>query len=157
MPAERFRPHVGVHLIIAEGRKVLLLRRANTGFADGSWSVPGGGLEQGETLPQAAAREALEEAGITIDPADLTFTHLSHHADPDGLARIGVFFTATRWAGEPVNAEPRKCSEIAWHDLDHLPADIVSYIAAGLRARDEGRAFTLDGWASPALVREPPE
>jgi 8-oxo-dGTP diphosphatase len=74
-----------VHLILAEGRKVLLLRRANTGFADGWWSVPGGSLEHGETLPQAAAREALEEIGVTIDPADLSFAHLCHHADPDGM------------------------------------------------------------------------
>jgi len=83
MPAseDSYRPHVGVHLILAEGGKVLLLRRANTGFADGWWSVPGGSLEHGETLPQAAAREALEEVGVSIDPADLSFAHLCHHAD----------------------------------------------------------------------------
>ena len=54
-PADPYRPHVGVHLILTEGSKVLLLRRANTGFADGSWSLPGGSLENGETLPAAAA------------------------------------------------------------------------------------------------------
>jgi 8-oxo-dGTP diphosphatase len=145
-PAGSYRPHVGVHLILAEGRKVLLLRRANTGFADGWWSVPGGSLEHGETLPQAAAREALEEVGVTIGSADLSFAHLCHHADPDGLARVGVFFTARRWAGEPVNAEPHKCSEIAWHDLDDLPGDVVSYIRTGLDAHDHGTTFTLDGW-----------
>jgi mutator protein MutT len=145
-PADSFRPHVGVHLILADGRKVLLLRRANTGFADGSWSVPGGSLEHGETLPQAAAREALEEIGITIDPADLSFAHLCHHADPDGLARVGVFFTTRRWAGEPINAEPHKCSEICWHDLGDLPTDIVTYIRTGLDALNKGTTFTLDGW-----------
>jgi 8-oxo-dGTP diphosphatase len=145
-PAESYRPHVGVHLILNEGRKVLLLRRANTGFADGRWSVPGGSLEHGETLPQAAAREALEEVGVTIDPADRSFAHLCHHADPDGLARVGVFFTARRWASEPVNAEPHRYSEIAWHDLDDLPCDIVSYIRTGLDAHDRGSTFTLDGW-----------
>jgi 8-oxo-dGTP diphosphatase len=145
-PAESYRPHVGVHLILAEGRKVLLLRRANTGFADGWWSVPGGSLEHGETLPQAAAREALEEIGVTIDPADLSFARLCHHADPDGQARVGVFFTARRWAGEPVNAERHKCSEIAWHDLADLPSDVVSYIRTGLDAHDHGTTFALDGW-----------
>jgi 8-oxo-dGTP diphosphatase len=145
-PAESYRPHVGVHLILVLGRKVLLLRRANTGFADGWWPVPGGSLEHGETLPQAAAREALEEVSVTIDLADLSFAHLCHQADPDGLARVGVFFTARRWVGEPVNAEPHKCSEIAWHDLADLPGDVVSYIRAGLDAHDHGTAFTLDGW-----------
>jgi 8-oxo-dGTP diphosphatase len=145
--ATSYRPHVGVHLILTTGGKVLLLRRANTGFADGSWSVPGGCLDDGETLPAAAAREAREEIGINIDPADLQFTHLCHHADPDGQARVGVFFTAQRWAGEPVNAEPGKCSEIGWHHLDSLPADIVSYIRTGLLAcTRQDAAFSLDGW-----------
>lgn len=148
MPATSasYRPHVGVHLILTTGEKVLLLRRANTGFADGSWSVPGGCLEEGETLPAAAAREAREETGVIIDPADLEFAHLCHHADPDGNARIGVFFAARRWVGEPVNAEPGKCSEIGWHHLDDLPADIVSYIRTGLLARTRQETFSLDGW-----------
>jgi ADP-ribose pyrophosphatase YjhB (NUDIX family) len=152
MPAtsSSYRPHVGVHLILTNGEKVLLLRRANTGFADGSWSVPGGCLDEGETLPAAAIREAREETGITIDPADLAFTHVCHHADPDGQARVGVFFTTVRWTGEPVNAEPGKCSEIAWHDLSDLPDDIVGYIRAGLRAHTRNDAFSLDGW--PALA-----
>jgi 8-oxo-dGTP diphosphatase len=144
--ATSYRPHVGVHLILRTAGKVLLLRRANTGFADGSWSVPGGCLDDGETLPAAAAREAREEVGITIDPADLEFAHLCHHADPDGQARVGIFFAAQRWAGEPVNAEQGKCSEIGWHHLDSLPADIVSYIRTGLLACTRQDAFSLDGW-----------
>jgi 8-oxo-dGTP pyrophosphatase MutT (NUDIX family) len=145
-PAASYRPHVGVHLILTDGRKVLLLGRANTGFADGSWSVPGGSLEDRETLPAAAAREAREEVGILIDPGDLTFAHLCHHADPDGLARIGVFFTVSRWTGAPFNAEPSKCSEIAWHELGDLPGDIVGYIRTGLHAYDQGTPFSLDSW-----------
>jgi 8-oxo-dGTP diphosphatase len=113
-PAGPYRPHVGVHLLLTEGSKVLL-RRVNTGFADGSWSVPCGSLEDGETFP-AAARETREELGITIDPADLAFAHLCHHADPDRLAR--------RWTGEPVNAELHKCSEIAWHAIGEIPATL---------------------------------
>ncbi|MFE3454137.1 NUDIX domain-containing protein [Nonomuraea sp. NPDC059194] len=143
---EIFRPHVGVHLILRQHGKVLLLLRANTGFADGSWSVPGGCLNADETLPEGAAREALEELGIVIDPADLTFAGLCHHADPDGQARIGVFFTASRWIGEPVNAEPEKCDKIDWFEADDLPDDIVTYIRTGIDAYRSGQAFSLDGW-----------
>jgi 8-oxo-dGTP diphosphatase len=137
--ATSYRPHVGVHLILTDGEKVLLLRRASTGFADGC-------LDDGETLLAAAAREAREEIGVAIDPADLVFAHLCHHADPNGQARIGVFFAAQRWAGEPVNAESGKCSEIGWHHLDSLPADTVSYIRSGLLACTRQDAFSLDGW-----------
>ena len=145
-PAGAYRPQVGVHLILIQDQKVLLLRRANTGFADGCWSLPGGSLENGETLPAAAAREAREETGLAIDPHDLAFAHLCHHADPDGLARIGIFFTACRWTGEPVNAEPRLCSELAWHHLNRLPGDTVSYIRTALLAYREGTTFSLDNW-----------
>ncbi len=145
-PAEIFRPHVGVHLILVEHGKVLMLQRANTGFADGFWSVPGGCLDEGESLPAGAAREAREELGILIDPADLGFVHLCHHADPDGQARIGVFFAARQWKGIPSNVEPDKCSKIDWFTLGDLPDEVVTYIRTGIDAYTRGDTFSLDGW-----------
>jgi hypothetical protein len=53
---EDYRPNVGVHLILIQDGKVLLLQRANTGFADGDWSVPGGGsttMSPSHTAPPA--------------------------------------------------------------------------------------------------------
>lgn len=144
--AEVFRPHVGVHLILVQDDQVLLLLRANTGFGDGLWSVPGGCLDAGESLPEGAAREAREELGILVDPDGLTFAGLCHHLDPDGQARIGAFFTASRRTGEPINAEPGKCDKIDWHPLDDLPDDVVTYIRTGIDAYRHGQAFSLDGW-----------
>ena len=141
-----FRPHVGIHLILIERGKVLMLLRANTGFADGSWSVPGGCLNEGEPLPAGAAREGLEELGIVIDPGDLTFAYVCHHFDPDGQARIGVFFAAAHWSGQPFNAEPGKCNELAWFNLDELPDDVVPYIRTGIQAYRRRDVFSLDGW-----------
>lgn len=47
--AEDYRPNVGVHLVLINAHgQVLLLQRANTGFADGDWSVPGGRLDDSE-------------------------------------------------------------------------------------------------------------
>jgi len=82
--ANSYRPHVGVHLILSASGKVLLPRRANIRFADDSWSLPGGYLDEGETLPAVAARETLEEVGIIIDVVDLAFAYLCHHANPTG-------------------------------------------------------------------------
>lgn len=150
-----FRPYVGLHLILIEHGKVLLLQRANTGFADGSWSLPGGCLDEGEPLPAGAAREAREELGIVIDPADLAFAHLCHHADPDGQARIGVFFTTTRWTGHPANTEPGKCAKIDWFDPDSLPGDTVTYIRDGLTAHRDGKKFSLNGWPPIGRPEDP--
>ena len=59
----RFTVVSAVHLLMVERGRVLLSRRASTGFEDGRWSVPAGHLDGGETARAAAAREAHEELG----------------------------------------------------------------------------------------------
>jgi 8-oxo-dGTP pyrophosphatase MutT (NUDIX family) len=68
-------------------------------------------------------REAHEEAGVLIDPADLAFSHAVHHRNPEGQPRIGFFFTATRWQGEPVNREPHECAGLHWADPARAPCE----------------------------------
>lgn len=137
---------VGVHLILIADGSVLLGRRENTGFADGCWSVPGGRLEPGEAAERGVIREAAEELGIQIDEADLAFAHLCHHLDPDGKTRLGIFFTATAWQGQPTNREPDKCSKLAWHLLDALPENTVDYARTAIRFAIEGTRYSQHGW-----------
>ena len=61
------RPIVGVGAVVldADGR-VLLVKRGHEPLK-GEWSLPGGGVELGETLEAALAREVLEETGVTVD------------------------------------------------------------------------------------------
>lgn len=105
-----------------------------------------GHLEDAESLPAGASREAYEELGITIRPADLAFAHMSHHFDPDSQARIGAFFVATRWIGEPVNAEPEKCAAIAWFCFADLPENTVDYVRTAIERYRNHTAFSLHGW-----------
>ncbi|MEU4328690.1 2'-5' RNA ligase family protein [Nonomuraea dietziae] len=133
----RFRTIVDVHVLFVREGRVLLGRRANTGYADGLWHLPSGHLEEGESALAAAVREAREEVGVVIDPADLTFVHAMHRA-PD---RMGLFFRAERWTGEPYNAEPGKCAALDWHPLDALPDDLVPYPEAALLAILRGEPF----------------
>lgn len=64
------QPLVGVGAIIIEGDRVLLVKRGHAPLL-GEWSIPGGVLEVGETLREAAVREALEETGLTVETAEL--------------------------------------------------------------------------------------
>lgn len=122
MRPERFRAVVAVHLMLLRGREVLLLRRANTGYADGNYSVVAGHLDGNETARQAMVREAAEEAGIIVALADLRFVHVMHRKEAaEADERIDLFFTATRWQGEPEIREPEKCSELRWASLNALP------------------------------------
>ena len=55
-------------LIVNEAGDILLVRRSGSDpLAPGKWDIPGGGQEDGETIEQAARREALEEVGIDIN------------------------------------------------------------------------------------------
>ncbi|WP_342342442.1 NUDIX hydrolase [Planobispora rosea] len=150
---DRFRAVVDVHVLLVRDGEVLLMRRAGTGYGDGRWHLPSGHLEAGESAVHAAVREAREETGVAIAPEDLAFVHVMHRA-PE---RVGLFFLARNWDGEPYNAEPGKCSEIAWCPLDALPPDTIDYPAAAVRAITAGQPFALHGWdpAGDAEHREP--
>ena len=63
-------PLIGVGAIIVEDHRVVLVKRGHPPLA-GEWSIPGGVLEVGETLREAAVREALEETSLAVEPANL--------------------------------------------------------------------------------------
>jgi 8-oxo-dGTP pyrophosphatase MutT (NUDIX family) len=62
---------LAVHIFFIRGGTVLLLRRFNTGYEDGNYSVPAGHLEGDETVVQAAIREAREEIGVELRPDEV--------------------------------------------------------------------------------------
>ena len=144
---DRYRPVVDVYVLLRRpDGMILLLERSGTGYADGQLCPPSGHLEAGESVASCAVREASEEVGVGIDPADLVFTHVVHHRNPESQGRIGIFFTTVRWAGEPVNREPHKCAGLRWADPACPPASTVPYTAAALAAITRRAAFSLDGW-----------
>jgi 8-oxo-dGTP diphosphatase len=152
----RNRYPVAVHLFFIRDARVLLLRRRNTGWRDGEYSVPAGHVEQGETVTEAALREAREEVGIALDRAALEVVHVMHRAGDGGAPtllakrpkdeRIDFFLAAREWRGEPVNAEPDKCDDLRWAVMDELPENVIPYIGQALRCWREGVVFSEFGW-----------
>ncbi|GAB3282752.1 NUDIX hydrolase [Parasphingorhabdus pacifica] len=141
---------VDVHVLLIRDRRVLLSERRGDEF-DGMWHLPAGKVDAGEDLVSAAVREAAEETGVSIDPGDLAHVHVVHAIGSGLEPRIGHFFTATRWRGDPINREPAKCHRLEWFDLDRLPSRIIDYPAAGLHAYRNGDAgLSLLGWQAPA-------
>ncbi|GGT51646.1 NUDIX hydrolase [Streptomyces kurssanovii] len=124
-------------MIILERRdgevlKVCLAERLNTGYADGLLNLPSGKVECGEDPYDAVIREAKEEVGIDLDRQALRLVHVTYFRSPAGHTRVGWFFAADRWDGEPYNAEPHKCAGLSWHRPDNLPASTVRYNAVGV-------------------------
>lgn len=141
---------IDVHVILRRDGRILLGRRADTGFGDGMLHLPSGHLEAGESITTAAIREAAEEIAVVIDPADLRCAHVMHRAPDSGPDRVGFFFIVDRWTGEPVNSEPDRCSELVWVDPAALPSDVIAYPAAAIRAALAQSAYSEFGWAGPA-------
>jgi ADP-ribose pyrophosphatase YjhB (NUDIX family) len=138
-------PILDTHVILRSGDKILMSQRGGD-YENGRWHLPSGKLDSNEPLPKGAARELLEETGVTVDPAHLRMVHVVHHRQKEG-DRVGFFFLATKWIGEPVNREPNKCLDLQWFDVADLPDDIIEYPAAGLHGCLAGASgLTLHGW-----------
>lgn len=138
-----------VMLILTRNGHVLLAQRQGTGYADGLWNLPSGKVEDGEHAIGAIVREAHEEIGIRLDPTTLRPVGAVHYRNPEGQARLGLFFandTDPATQGEPFNAEPHKCAKIDWFPLDMLPHDTVPYTTAGVDLYRHGNHLAIVGW-----------
>jgi len=142
---ERFKLIPEVYLVLVRDKKVLLSRRFQTGYEDGNYSMIAGHADGNETMREALAREAKEEAGITIDPKKLEHLLTMHRWCGDH-ERIGFYFTAEQWGGEIKNTEPNKCDDLAWFPINRLPDNTILYIRKAIECYINGVRYTEFGW-----------
>lgn len=140
----RFTLIPAVHLFLLKHDQILLLRRFNTGYEDGNYSVVAGHLEGDETATAGMCREAQEEAGIIVRPADLKFAHVMHRVT--NAERLDLFFIADRWEGEPTNQEPEKCDDLSWFSANHLPSNMIPYVRQAIEHFTKGAHYSEHGW-----------
>ncbi|HVL86284.1 MAG TPA: NUDIX domain-containing protein [Pseudonocardia sp.] len=134
--SDRYRVVPAAYVLLRRGDEVLLQLRRNTGYRDGHWATAAAGhVELGEPVHRAACREAAEELGIVIDPADLVAVTAMHRTHGNGRPideRVDFFFECRRWAGEPRLVEPEKAADLRWFPLDALPDPVVPHERAVL-------------------------
>ena len=124
------RVGVGFGVMILSGGKILLgkrhhdPRRADSELhGEGTWTMPGGKLEFGESLETGATREVREETGITIDPNELKVIALNTDIKGDAhFITIGLLYEKT--VAEPKVTEPDEITEWQWFSLDALPSPL---------------------------------
>ena len=146
----RSRFVVAVHLFFLRDDRVLLLRRFNTGWEDGNYSVPAGHVDAGETVTQAAIREACEEIGVSLEPYDVTVVHVMNRKSED--ERIDFFLLVRSWSGEIANREPDKCDDLSWYPVTSLPGNMIPYVRQALRNSQNGVLFSEFGWQPQQVV-----
>src|SRR5579863_7324118 len=115
-------PLVGVGAIIIEKDRVLLGKRAHPPI-QGQWSIPGGVLEVGEMVCEAAIREAHEETGLIVEPGELlgVFDRILRDADKRVQYHyVLIDFLCRRIGGELIAASD--AAEVRWFTREELPA-----------------------------------
>ena len=135
---------VTIHLFFIRENKILLARRFNTGYRDGEYSVPAGHLDGDETVIAAGIREAKEEIGVDINAKDMIFSSVMHRTEDD--ERVDFFVHVHDWSGEIVNAEPDKCDDLRWMNVNDLPNNIIPYVKRAIENHLNGVTFDEMGW-----------
>ncbi len=114
-------PLVGVGSIIIENGRVVLVKRAHPPI-QGHWSIPGGVLEVGEMVREAAVREAREETGLIVEPGELLGVFDRILRDPEQRVQyhyVLIDFLCRRVGGELLAASD--AAEVRWFTREELP------------------------------------
>lgn len=114
-------PLVGVGAIIIQNDRVVLVKRAHPPI-QGQWSIPGGVLEVGELVRGAAIREAREETGLIVEPADLlgVYDRILRNDEQ----RVQYHYVLVDFLCRPVGGELQAASdaaEVRWFTRQELP------------------------------------
>lgn len=146
MSREYNRVPLCVLLLLIKDNKIFLIKRSETGWADGAYAIPGGCVDAGEPFKQACVREGFEELGVTVNPEDLTIVQTSHVKRDTELQYVMVSFATDTWIGQPYNKEPHKHSDAQWFDIDSLPVNINQFAKEIIRAYQQQILYAEYGW-----------
>jgi len=135
------RPVVGVGAVVLDGDHVLLIKRGHAPLK-GHWSLPGGGVETGETLEQAVAREVLEETGLTVEVGPIVEVLDRISRDADG--RVEHHFVLVDFICRSSGGFPRGASDAddaAWVALPDLARYEVAAVTVSVIQKAASRGF----------------
>ena len=121
---------VGVGIMILKEGKVLLGKRnddpekADSELrGEGTWTMPGGKMEFGESSEEAAIREVLEETGLSVDKKNLKLISVGNDRTEDAHF-ITIGFLCENFSGDPKVMEPEEIVEWRWFELAEYPLNI---------------------------------
>ena len=136
---------IASYLVLEKKGKILLLRRFNTGWHDGDYSLIAGHVKRGESALQAVVREAKEEAGVVVQEKGVDFVHIAHrNKTKDNNGYIDFYFKTKKWQGEIKMGE--SCDRLDWFSPNKLPNNIIPVVSEILREISEGSRYSEYGW-----------
>ncbi len=138
-------PLVGVGSIIIEDDRVVLVKRAHPPI-QGQWSIPGGVLEVGELVREAAIREAREETGLIVEPGELLGVYDRVLRNPEKRVQyhyVLIDFQCRLVGGTLLAASD--AAEARWFTREELPALKVAEDTLDVIQKGFAKATGADG------------
>jgi len=138
------RPFVGIGAVIIVDDRVVLVKRTHPPI-QGEWSIPGGVLEVGELVRDAAIREAREETGLMVEPGELLGVFDRVLRDPE--QRVQYHYVLIDFLCRVVGGELHAASdaaEVRWFKREELPA---------LKLAEDTQEVILKGFAKLTPTR----
>lgn len=129
---------IGVGVLLYQDGKLLLGKRMGS-HGSGSWGLPGGHLEPGESVGDCASRETEEETKLQI--CGIRHVDFTNDVFPDELKQyVTLFVEAVSFSGVVENNEPKKCEQWRWFSQNEIPDNLFKPLQSLF---DQGYCFPL--------------
>ncbi len=144
----RLRARVAAKVAIFRGDQLLMLHRASSASDPGVWDLPGGVVQEGESLSRAAKREVREETGFDVRLGPMFHAEVFGSVSKRGKIRptVGVFFQGRAPRHASPRLDPHEHSDFAWVSQNELRSyPTVPYLERTVRAAFSERSGTRNG------------
>lgn len=120
------RPKVGISVFLFNEKNQFLVGKRKGSHGEGTYALPGGHLEGGETFSECAARELYEETNVRVNKEDLFFITLTNNIfEKENKHYVDIALITRKPEKETViNVEPEKCDGWFWVDYRNIPKEI---------------------------------
>lgn len=133
-----------VYLIIKNDEgKILLQRRSGTKLWNGFLALPAGHIDKNENAYEALVREAKEELNIDISTDSICDTFVVNRRNETLMPYYDIYFEIDSYEGNIEIAEPNKCTELVWYDINNLPDDMIPFEVEAINNNLKGIKFSV--------------
>lgn len=132
MADEKHLIYSAVYGLLKNDSKILLIRRFNTGYKDGFFTLPTGHIEKNELPKEAMVRELSEETGFICDIDSIISLHAMHRICDSGRTYIDYYFEILKYKGNLENKEPEKCDYVGWYEIENIPNNTLPNVKTAL-------------------------
>jgi 8-oxo-dGTP diphosphatase len=136
-----------VYVILEQEDRLLLLRRHNTGYRDGEYTLPGGHVEAGETFHAACVRGVKEEVCVNVHPENLKLVHVMQRHE-NGVYVTDYYYFALTWTGPPRIGKPGRADDIRWLSLSAIDDHAIPFIGTAMGHITRSVAYSHHGIAA---------